>query len=339
MLPAKIHSPGIRERWKSDRSLWGKLIYSSSQRRCSKLSIYMEAKKSGKDQKKNPLWHLKGLSHGSLVPHLQQSSAPVCQRKADSVPLTADEWSVPGHDRRATTRICLHTVPQWLKGKQGKQLQLPCVIAILNCWTLQLESNNEFQFQFASAFFSNLLFPIFSENIQICKWNRSIDTVETGAAKGSFKCTPVKIAAVELNTYLLPDHMILCFKSVGHMPIPIKIIVTQHLIFINLTSTTLWLLQSSSGASQAHRSPLRYHFLFSLSHSEPLPFPGSAEACSVQEASYTISWQPLLLISFLALASKWAQTLCTLTPSLQLQQGHPDYLLFLYWMLICLPQV
>lgn len=38
---------------------------------------------SGKDQKKNPLCHLKGLSPWSLVSHLQLSSAPVCQRKAE----------------------------------------------------------------------------------------------------------------------------------------------------------------------------------------------------------------------------------------------------------------
>lgn len=83
------------------------------------------------------------------------------------------------------------------------------------------------------------------------------------------------------------------------------------------------------GITSAHTNPSRYHFLFSLSCSEPLPFPGLAQACSVQEAAYTIPWQPPLYISFLALVSKRVQALCTLAPNLQQLQGHPDYLL--YW--------
>lgn len=80
--PNSSITPVFRERWESDRSLWGKCISSSPQRICSKLSTYMEAKISGKDQKKNPLCYLKGLSHWNLVPHLQLSSVPACQRKA-----------------------------------------------------------------------------------------------------------------------------------------------------------------------------------------------------------------------------------------------------------------
>jgi len=42
----------------------------------------VEAKMSGKDQKKDPLCHFKGLAHRSLVPHFQLGSTPMCQRKA-----------------------------------------------------------------------------------------------------------------------------------------------------------------------------------------------------------------------------------------------------------------
>lgn len=140
--PNSSITPGFRGRWKYDRSPWDKLISKwmeercSSQRRCSKLSTYMEAKMSVKDQKKNPLCYLKDLSHGTLVPHLQLNSVPVCQRKAG-------KWILFQSQLRNELFLAMTGEPpqefvliqtQWLKGKQGKQLQLPCAIVILNCW-------------------------------------------------------------------------------------------------------------------------------------------------------------------------------------------------------------
>lgn len=158
----EIRSLGFRERWKSDRSLCGKFIYSSSQ----SWAYTWKQKCQGKTRKRIL------CATSKVCPIKVCASSPA--KFSTTVPEESRKWilyhpqlrnkkeqSAPGPDRRATTRICLNTGPQWLKGKQGKQLQLLRAITVLNCWTLDLDSNYDFQ----SAFFSNLLFPIFSETI------------------------------------------------------------------------------------------------------------------------------------------------------------------------------